>query len=493
MLDQGAWPLILHSPVFYSHMGQGDCGPARVLDPPHRAVMLSTAGPWITQMPLYPVSSDGEWQVSFNPAGPAGVVALNAAARRVLAVFDTPTCVDRLPARLGDLPAATARQAATTLAEVGLVHPMTMASTTPAATLTLSAWLHISEACNLHCPYCYVPNHPRAADPEMGQRAIDRLVEMAVRHNYATLQIKYAGGQPTLNLPAVWATHNHAVRRAAETGLRLKEVLLTNGVDLSDTALGLLAGAGMKLVISLDGGPANHSQTRSRPDGSQTFCAVVSTIDRALAHGLRVDMSITLTALNLEGVPDAVAFALSRQLRFSLNFYRECHTSHRMARAVLSHLQPDPDRLIEIVSQAIALAGQDQSYPLPLTGILDRARLDLPHQYPCSAGRDYVAIDPRGRVAACQMLLDEPCTDLEDADPLTTVRRHGAGTFSSVLDRPDCLYCQWQMACSGGCPLLRETPLHRSYCRVYRKLLPELVRLEGKRLIVSAGRRPTNS
>ena len=330
------------------------------------------------------------------------------------------------------------------------------------------------------------------ASPETGQHAIDRLVDLATRHNYSALQVKYAGGEPTINLPAVWATHNHAVRRTAEAGLKLKEVLLTNGVDLSDTTLGLVAKAGMRLVISLDGGPAAHNKTRNRPDGSQTYDSVVSTIDRALAHGLRVDISITLTALNLDGVPDAVAFALNRSLPFSLNFYRECHTGQKMARAVLSHLQPDPDRLIQIVGQVLALADQHPSYPLPFTGILDRARLDVPHHYPCSAGRDYLAIDPTGRVAACQMLLTEPWADLEDTDPLTTVRRCGETTFKSVLDRPDCRHCQWQTACSGGCPLLRQTPLHHSYCRVYRTLLPELVRLEGKRLIASASQHSTD-
>ena len=493
MLDPSARPQILHPPMYHTHVGQCDCGPACVLDPPHCAATLPLAEPWITQVPLYPISSQGEWQVTFNPAGPAGVVALNAAARRVLAAFDIPTCVDGLPARLADLPAATAQEAAYTLAQAGLLRSLVTPSTQAATCSVLSAWLHVSEACNLHCPYCYVPNRPRIASPEMGRHAVDRLVDLAVCHHYTTLQIKYAGGEPTLNLPVVWAVHNHAVGRCAETGLGLKEVLLTNGVDLSDATLSLVAKAGMRLVISLDGGPVAHSQTRNRPDGSQTYDSVVSTIDRALAHGLRVDISITLTALNLDGVPDAVAFALGRNLPFSLNFYRDCHTGQRMARAVLSHLRPDPDRLIQVVGQALALADQHLSYPLPFTGILDRARLDVPHHFPCSAGRDYLAIGPRGQVAACQMLLEEPWTNLEDADPLATVRRHGEDAFKSVLDRPDCRWCQWQTACSGGCPLLRETPLHHSYCRVYRTLLPELVRLEGKRLIASAAQRLTGS
>jgi len=492
MLEQAVRPQILHTPTYRNHAGQCDCGPACVLNPPHRDAVLPPAEPLITQIPLYPMSIEGEWQVTFNPAGPAGVVALNAAARRVLGLFSVPTCVDRLPAQMLDLPPAEAQEAAHTLAHAGLLRPLVVPSAPAATSPILSAWLHVSEACNLHCPYCYVPNRPRTAGLDVEQRAIDRLVQAAVRHHYTTLQLKYAGGEPTLKLPVVWAAHDHAIRRTAEAGLELREVLLTNGVDLSDAALDRVAAAGMRLVVSLDGGPAHHDQTRSRADGSRTYDSVVKTIDGAVARGLRADISITLTALNLGGVPEAVAFALSRHLPFSLNFYRECHTGQKMARAVLSHLQPDSNRLVEVVGQAMALAGQHPSYPLPLTGILDRARLDLPHMYPCSAGHDYLAVDPRGRVAACQMLLEEPWTDLDDADPLTTVRRHGEDIFKSVLDRPDCRYCQWQTACSGGCPLLRETPLHRSYCRVYRTLLPELVRLEGKRLIASAGRPPAS-
>jgi uncharacterized protein len=140
------------------------------------------------------------------------------------------------------------------------------------------------------------------------------------------------------------------------------------------------------------------------------------------------------------------------------------------------------------VAQALELAHRHPSYPLPFTGILDRARLDIPHHYPCSAGRDYLAIDTCGRVAACQMLLEEPWTDLEDADPLVTIRGHGESTFRPVENLPDCRYCQWQMACSGGCPLLRKSAVHDAYCRVYCALLPELLRLEGKRLIAMATR-----
>jgi len=183
----------------------------------------------------------------------------------------------------------------------------------------------------------------------------------------------------------------------------------------------------------------------------------MSSIDRALAYGSRVEASITLTALDLEGVPDAVAFALSRRLPFSLNFYRECHTGQKTARAVLSLMQPDPDRLVRAVGQALALA--DHFRPIPaLSGILDRVRIDVPHHHPCSAGRDYLAIDPGDRVAACQMLLEEPWTDLKDADPLATLHRHGEDTSSQCWTVPIAFAASGRQPAAAAVPCCGEPP-----------------------------------
>lgn len=476
-------PQVLFSPYAAAHLGQCDCDCACVLDLPATAPVRATGDLELRKAPVYPFPLDGGWQVVFNPKGPVGVVALNAAAQGVLNSLGETTRLDCLPTCLPGLSPDTVEQAVSSLVQVGLLQPVDVTLPVRRTSSTLSAWLHISEACNLRCPYCYVPKRPRQASAGMGQRTVDRLVELGRRHGYTTVQLKYAGGEPTLNFETVWAVHEHAVRTTAQAGLKLKEVLLTNGVDVTDAMLDSIAEAGMKLMVSLDGGPAAHRQTRRRPDGRQTYDLVVSTMDRAVARGVHVDVSITLTALNLEGVPDAVAFALGRRLPFSLNFYRECQTGRKLAQAVLSHLQPDPERLIDVVRQALALVEAEPAYPLPLTGILDRARLDVPHYRPCSAGNDYLAVDPDGYISACQMLLEEPWAHLEDEDPLLAVRARGETTFRPVQDHAECSQCQWQTACSGGCPLLRDTLLNRAYCRAYQVLLPELVRLEGKRLI----------
>jgi uncharacterized protein len=318
-------------------------------------------------------------------------------------------------------------------------------------------------------------------DVETGRYAVDRLVAAATQHGYDTLRLKYAGGEPTLNFDTVEAIHDHAVRRAAQAGLGLTEVVLSNGVGVPDATLDVMAEAGLGLMISLDGGPAAHNRLRSGPDGCPTYAAVVDTVERAMARALRPDVSITLTARNLDGVSGAARFALARNLPFSLNFYRECAAAAAAARYVV------PGRRIDAVRGVFQVASAYPDYAVPLAGILDRARLDVPHYYPCSAGRDYVAVDIRGGVAACQMLLDTPWSHLSAEDPLAAIRCQGRGLFQPVDAHPECQDCPWRAACAGGCPLMWGTALHEAYCRAYRALLPELVQLEARRLVTRHG------
>jgi len=452
-----------------------DCDCACALDLRHeplgRLAAHFGATAWTRQGQAFPIPLEGGWQAYFNPAGPVGLTVLNAEAQQVPA------------ARLPGMPAAVVRNAVEELAQVGLLHPMAVSSVPPAQPVTLSAWLHITEACSLNCPYCYVHKQPRTMSVEVGRQAVDRLVEMAGRHGYRTLKFKYAGGEPTLNLPLIRTLHARAARRAAEAGLALEEVILSNGVGVTDAVLGAVADAGMRLMVSLDGDQAAHDRMRARQDGGSTYAAVVGTVERAIKRGLQPNISITLTALNLEGASAAVAFALERHLPFNLNFYRECAMADPTRTP--SPLAPSPAQLVEAMLGILNLIRAYPTYPLPLTGILDRTRFDVPHQHPCAAGRDYVVVDTEGRVSACQMLLEEPWASLADEDPLDAIRRQGERIFQAADEQSDCHTCLWRMVCSGGCPLMRGTALHDRYCQVYRILLPELVRLEACRLMAS--------
>ncbi len=52
--------------------------------------------------------------------------------------------------------------------------------------------------------------------PEVGRAAVDGAIRSATAHGLPALKIKYAGGEPTLNLPTLRAAHEAA--RAAPPG-----------------------------------------------------------------------------------------------------------------------------------------------------------------------------------------------------------------------------------------------------------------------------------
>jgi uncharacterized protein len=304
-----------------------------------------------------------------------------------------------------------------------------------------------------------------------------RIVEMAKRHGYGRVRIKYGGGEPTLVFPRLLAVHDHLAAEAALAGIALEPILMTNGVAVSAAQLQACADRGIRLAVSLDGGPQGHNAVRCLPGGHGTYEAVVRTITRALDGGMSVSVSITLAAQTLLDAEIAVAFAMDHDLPFNLNFVR--------VDAGGTGIVPRVDALTQALRRCLhAVESRLDAYAHPLTGILDRVHFDVPHAHTCAAGRDYLAIDTQGRTAPCQMLLDHPWGSMTEAAPLDALRLDGQSRFGApVDDRPDCASCLWRYACAGGCPLLRKTPVHDRYCRVYRTMLPEVMALEGRRLL----------
>ena len=262
-------PHVVYPRMQHLHLGQCQCDCACALDltaVPHGRLQGQV---WTKQEDAVPVGFEGHWQVVVNPSGPVGIAALSPTGRAVWGAFEMPAALTDALRLLPDMPAAAFDTAASALAQVGLIRPVEMPAPGPRYAPILAAWLHVTEACNLNCAYCYVHKRPAMMTIDTGQHAVERLAELAVRDGYRTLKLKYAGGEPTLNFPVVEAVHAHAERRTREAGLALDEVLLTNGVRVTDAMLGFLAEGGLKLMVSLDGGPATHDRLRARRDGLQ--------------------------------------------------------------------------------------------------------------------------------------------------------------------------------------------------------------------------------
>jgi uncharacterized protein len=87
---------------------------------------------------------------------------------------------------------------------------------------------------------------------ETGYQAVDAVVRSALHHTYQKIMLKYAGGEPTLQLPLLVALHRYAQGQAAAHGLELAAGVLSNGVLLTRTTAVALAELGVSLMVSLD-------------------------------------------------------------------------------------------------------------------------------------------------------------------------------------------------------------------------------------------------
>lgn len=432
----------------------------------------------VLELPL-----NDEHSVLFGPLGNGGVVVVNEAARDIFRSFRRPCTVADV-VRAGHEPEVAAAVIGR-LVEQELVHQSGSEQTPqfrPSSELT--AWLHVTNACNLRCPYCYVHKSNESMDHSVAQYAVDSLVRSAVDHGFRSIRLKYAGGEATLNAAVLLALHDHAIARCDETGLGLSAVLLSNGVAISNALARDLKTRDIRVMISLDGIGAAHDAQRPTVTGRPSSAMVVRTIDRLLSAELAPHISITITSHNVTAVAPVVRFALERALTFSFNFFRDndCAVS-------FADLQYEKHAIVRGLRDAFAVI-EEMLPPWSVLGsVLDRGQLLEPRQRSCGVGDDYVVIDQNGQIAKCHMEIGATLGDVRTVDPVRAIRDDITGVRNLLVeDKEGCQGCTWRHWCSGGCAVatFRATgrfDVRSPNCDIYKAIYPEALRLEGLRLL----------
>jgi uncharacterized protein len=446
------------------------------------------SGPLIRARDVLDIPLDDDHHALFGPHGNGGVVVVNGATRDLLDDLSDPTCLSEL-VTAGHDPEHT-HAALIRLLGADLVHE---SGAEPAPRFResreLTVWLHVTNACNLACPYCYVHKSRDAMDEATAVETVDALVRSAVEHGFSSLRLKYAGGEASLNPAVLFALHDHAVARCGEAGLALTAVLLSNGVAISARLARELAEREIAVMVSLDGIGAAHDAQRPTVGGRPSFTMVERSIDRLRAAGVAPHLSITITGRNVAGVAPVVRFALERELTFSFNFFRDnaCSTA-------VADLRYEEEGMIDGLRAAFAVI-EEMLPPWSVLGsVLDRGQLLQPRQKACGVGDDYVVVDQHGRIAQCHMELGTTLGDVRRVDPVRAVRADDAPIRNLLVDdKAGCRDCTWRYWCSGGCAVATFAATGRfdvrsPNCRIYKTIYPEAVRLEGMRLLAFARR-----
>lgn len=342
----------------------------------------------------------------------------------------------------------------------------------------LNVWLHVTNSCNLTCSYCYVKKTNEHMSLETGKAAIHAAFRSALAEGFSKVTFKYAGGEPTLQLETVFQLHKYAQEVAAQHCTEMEAVILSNGVSLDLDSLVKIKDVGMQLMISLDGLGDIHDTQRPFLGGQGSFNKVWKTLEQALEIGLDPFISITVTDESAAGLPDLVDQLLPLGVPFNLNF----------ARPVMPGKLPDNHKMIAGLMEAFKrIEANLPEYSL-MGSLLDRAFFSAPHLRPCSVGETYMIVDHDGKVAGCQMTIDQAVTDIEMDNPLLALKMFESRKNPSVEEKEGCRQCEWKYMCAGGCPLTAYHATGRydvasPFCEVYKTIYPELLRLEGLRIL----------
>jgi uncharacterized protein len=381
-------------------------------------------------------------------------------------------------------------------------------------------WVHLTNACDLDCPHCYIEKDGRSLDAARAQALLDTLVRSA-RDGVRAVHLRFAGGEPMLRFDLLRDLYLRAHRALEREGCALTAAVLTNGTRCPPDALAWLRAHRVGVSVSIDGVGEAHDAMRPRLGGGGSFALVEASVARYLDAGLRPYALVTVSRRNLRAMPALTDWLLARGLGFRYSLVRDLEGGDALLdarsagwRADLVQLRRrvaprrDAPRLLAGDALAEVLAVFDDCYArieaaMPVAPSFRRTHrfCDLEWRRPlrkaCSAGEGSLAVSHDGRVSPCQAALHRPgapaltgeASLLALAPAVTQL-----GDFRRHAPAEPCASCRFRASCAGGCPLLlhaRDGAVtgQSPYCEVFRAVLPKILRLAALDLVHEQRRR----
>ena len=376
-----------------------------------------------------------------------------------------------------------------------------------------NAWLHLTNACNLACPYCYIHKSSNHMEGHVSQKTLDALEETARAGQVDRIHVRFAGGEPMLRFPQLQAYFLEAVERCARHGVQFSAAILTNGTVVPKNAPEWLIQHGISLSISIDGVDDMQNVMRPVKGGGASFERLQAGLAQYLAAGIRPYVLITVGESNLAGIPDLTQWLLEQGLGFRFSLVRDLewgkgqmddrHGAELAEAGQVGMLQGENlARVQRTFAEAYArveahmlaehAAGRRPRVSFRQTHKFCDLELWRPITQACGAGKSYVAISEKGELSPCQAALHHPGTQPIRPESLLKQAREQTQflPFERKTLNADCAKCQFRPSCAGGCPLLlyrREGHVdgRSPYCEVFRAVIPTILRLSALEMVLA--------
>ena len=299
-----------------------------------------------------------------------------------------------------------------------------------------TAYLHITNRCNLHCIGCYSLNEDRNKSQDLSlaqiKIIIDRLREMGVS------KLNISGGEPFLrnDLPQI-------VYYAKDIGIE-KIYIGTNGTCVDSHVLDDIKEYVDLILVAVDGFNLNNSQF-IRDVGS--YSKTIDAIKTMKEKGVNVSILPTIHRKNYMNIKDYLR--LSSLLETPISF--SVLTCNPNIKPLNEYVLTDEEFSRMVINSYKTSKLEFNDIPGDLS--------DISYKESCGAGKHLISIDSLGNVYPCHMLHYEEFylgNVLIDTLPIILATQKAVKFRQITVDNFDeCTSCTYKYFCGGGCKARR--------------------------------------
>ncbi|MCR5833531.1 MAG: radical SAM protein [Selenomonadaceae bacterium] len=294
-----------------------------------------------------------------------------------------------------------------------------------------AVYFNMTEACNLHCIYCFATERKEKIK-RMAYRDYVSVLDSIYKIN-PNAEIMFTGGEPLL-----FESTLDVARYAKNKGFRCK--LMTNGTLINQNNVNDIVDLFVSVRISIDGSSRDiHEQYR----GKNTYSKTMSAIDLLLNHNEDVILAMVVTKQNCHDVK-AMAQKWGKRLIFQPLF--------PLGNAKLQkELYLTGEEYFNVLNES----GSDFIVPYAnLADVIERQKQNQ-SLLKCAMGDGEISISCSGDVYPCQLLhaekycvgniFNQSLEDIYYSEKLDRFKYH------TIHDIDLCRSCDIRLLCGGSC------------------------------------------
>lgn len=342
----------------------------------------------------------------------------------------------------------------------------------------ISFWINITNNCNLRCEYCYISKKKLVISDDIILKIVDKIISENKVNKYNEVIIRIAGGEPLLEFDKVKFLVNNFIKNRKKIKAKIVFILLTNGTLINNEIIKFIKKHKINVCISLDGTKKFHDLQRKTILKRGSYFLVKKAFDLLRKNRILFSTYTVITDKNIKNIPTLTKILVKNQIAFGFSFVKN------------SKIVNIKNSIFYLKKSLKILEKNPPSFEM-LNYLLDRVKLTS-QMYSCGANVNYITIDSIGNFYNCPARQDYPIGNINNTDFAQVFKRGNTNNKYlknvCVTNKETCSKCIWKFFCSGGCSYLnyqvyKKYNAKSPYCKVFKVLLPLLLKVEANRLI----------